>query len=329
MNIAQALPISPIIQSPTCWQSAVSSLTSTWDAIWEKGSLFIHVVTWIFFRIVATFSPAIIAVEVLLCHAIAIIQTMRSHSKQRELQAEIQSLTEKNTSLLVANEVMERTAIQTQIQFDQLQYDKTEAETERDNARIERDASVLGKSNLTMQRNTLQTLTTQLQNQIETMQAEKDTLTQSNTTLQTAKQQLEHTITNLEMSLATADRNCHLQTHFERIDATYQEQQEAAGPVQSTQVNREIELLLPAVESMKEEYRQMLASRRDDLSEEDPARIAIDGLIEASHTESRHQERISKLLQFHKDLQTPYLHLIQQQIQGYTQPINLRQLTEL
>ncbi len=325
MNISQALPISPILPSPNCWQTTVSSVTSTWDTIWEKGSLFIHAITWIFFRAVATFSPGVVAIEVLLCHGIAIIQNMRSNSRL----SEIKTLTDKNLHLLAANEELERAAFQTENQLDQLEYDKTEAEAQRDAAMLAQDEAILGKSNLTMQRDTLQNLATQLQSQLETIQAEKIAIKQANATLQTANQQLGATITNLEMNLATADRNSHLETYFQRIDEVYQAQVEAGGPLQLTQVNQEIELLLPAVQSMNEEYRQSLASRRDELPTDEPIRITIDGLIEASETQSRHLERISKALQFHKELQTPYLHLIQQQIQGIPKPITIRQLTEI
>jgi hypothetical protein len=299
MNITQALPL---LEAPTCWQKTVDSVTTTWDAIWERGGLFIHAITWIFFRVISIFTPAAIAIEVLLCHAIAIIQNLRSSSKQQTLKDEIQTLTQSKETLATENQQMKNEAIAAKIAFDQINFDKNLAETERDTARGQRDLSIEGKTNLTLERDTFKLLATQLQEQLSQKTLQASQLTQKSTSLQTEKEQLQQTVSNLEMSLSQQSQHAHLSDQLDKIQVAYEEDKKARLPGTENMADKELELLLPLYEDTKRELRQMLAARIGDFEPYSPEAIAIQGFIDLSEKESNHQERISQLIRFHKEL---------------------------
>jgi hypothetical protein len=190
-----------------------------------------------------------------------------------------------------------------------------EIETERDEAKEDRDEKIIGRAKLERQIKESATKLASTQKELEKVKTNTEELAQEKEDAVKENKRLKEETQDLDRRLKTEQNDKKL---FDKIDCAIQAVQEAEENGDEEAANgaqEELEKLLPLYEQQKTEYRKMITDYMETLEEDHAMRIPLEGLIDISEAESRHQTRVSEVLQFHKDLKTPYLELIKEELE--------------
>jgi chromosome segregation ATPase len=142
---------------------------------------------------------------------------------------------------------------------------------------------------------------TKLHQEREELREERDRLLQQ---VERVREQLEQA----PRDMAAANRVRDLLAVYERIDKVLADHKSGLPP----NTRQDTETLLPLYEKHRQGYCQMLQQVLQKLEDRDPARVAIEGLLEVSAHEGRHVQALSALVLFHESLRRTVLGIIKE-----------------